>query len=110
VKSHEFGQHALALIGNGYSPLPIWPGEKKPGMRHADGSWGDMPKWNRWCTEGVSEHTVAAWLRMIGDGETGVGVACGRGLICIDIDLEEAVEPLLAILPPSPVQKREGRG
>jgi hypothetical protein len=47
---------------------------------------------------------------MIGDDQAGIGVRCGRGLICIDIDLEEAVEPLLAILPPSPVQKKGRKG
>ncbi len=53
---------------------------------------------------------VDAWLRMIGDSEVGIGVACGRGLICIDIDQEYLLDPVLAILPPSPVQKKGRKG
>jgi hypothetical protein len=48
---------------------------------------------------------------MWGDADdAGIGVALGRGLICIDIDLEEAVGALLAILPASPVQKKGRKG
>jgi hypothetical protein len=48
---------------------------------------------------------------MWGDAEdAGIGVALGRGLICIDIDQEFLIDPILAILPPSPVQKKGRKG
>lgn len=110
MNAAEFEEVALALIGRGYSPIPIMPGSKSPGWRNYDGSWDSMPKWNRWCREQPTEHTVAAWLRMIRDGETSIGVACGRGLVCIDIDQEYLLDPVLAILPPSQVQKKGRKG
>jgi hypothetical protein len=122
MNSAEFEQHALALVAQGYSPLVIAPRcqprpdgrrvpeGKAPGVR-SGGEWQLAHGWDKWCTEQVSEHTVRAWGRMIGTAsDAGIGVACGLGLICIDIDLEEAVEPLLAILPPSPVQKKGRKG
>jgi hypothetical protein len=48
---------------------------------------------------------------MIGTAEdAGIGVACGRGLICIDIDQEYLLDPVLAILLPSQVQKKGRKG
>lgn len=111
MNAAEFEEHALALIASGFSPLPIAPGEKYPGMRNPDGSWRTMPRWQKYCREQPTEHTVAAWLRMIGNaGVVGIGVACGMGLICIDIDQECLIDPILAILPPSPVQKKGRKG
>jgi hypothetical protein len=104
-----FAENALSLLARGFSPIPIMPGEKKPGVRLA-GGWQAMPGWQEWCRDQPSADKIASWLRMIGDDPAGVGVACGRGLICIDIDLEEAVAPLLEILPPSNVQKKGRKG
>ncbi|WP_439925264.1 bifunctional DNA primase/polymerase [Nitrobacter sp. JJSN] len=122
MRSAEFEEHALALVARGYNPLVIAPRcqprpdgrkvpeGKAPGVRFG-GEWRLAFGWEKWCTEQVSEHTVRAWARMISTAEdAGIGVALGRGLICIDIDLEEAVESLLAILPPSPVQKKGRKG
>lgn len=119
----EFEEHALALVARGFSPLPIAPKQppspdghrvpegKAPGERRPDGGWRFMLHWERWCAERVSEHRVRAWVRMIGDAEdAGIGVACGMGLICIDIDQECLIDPILAILPPSPVQKKGRKG
>ena len=47
---------------------------------------------------------------MIRDGETGVGVACGRGLVCIDIDQEYLLDPVLAILPAEPGAEERSQG
>lgn len=124
MDSTEFERLALAMIGRGFSPLPIAPDQrqsrdgrkvpegKAPGYRRPDGTWALMTGWQRWCGEQVPEAMVRAWVdRMLGNAaDAGIGVACGRSLICIDIDLEEAVAPLLAILPPSPVQKRGHKG
>lgn len=105
-----FAQVAPALVARGYSSLPIMPGSKAPGVRSITGSWSEMPRWTRWCKERPSQYTINGWLRMIRDDDCGVGVACGQGLICIDIDLEEAVDAILAILPPSNVQKKGRKG
>jgi hypothetical protein len=122
MRSAEFEGLALALVAQGYSPLVIAPRcqprpdgrrvpeGKAPGVRFG-GEWQLAHNWDKWCREQVSEHTARAWGRMIGTADdAGIGVALGRGLICIDIDLEEAVDPLLAILPPSPVQKKGRKG
>lgn len=105
-----FASTAPRLVARGHSPIPIMPGSKSPGVRNADGEWQPMPRWHRWCKEQPTEHTIAAWLRMIGGDNAGVGVACGMGLICIDIDFEECMAPLLAILPVSHVQKKGKKG
>ena len=66
-----------------------------------------MPKWQKWCRERPSHYLVATWAKW---PNAGVGVACGLGLICIDIDQEELMTPLLNILPPSNVQKKGRKG
>ena len=84
------------------------PGSKSPGERSPDGSWRSMSRWQKWCCEPVPVIRVEAWLRMLGAVEdAGVGVACGRGLICIDIDQEYLLDPVLAILP-DPRCRRKG--
>jgi hypothetical protein len=123
MNATEFEECALALVERGFSPLPIAPDQrpahedrrvpegKAPGLRNADGSWRFMLHWERWCYEQVSAHLVRAWGRMIRTAEdAGIGVACGRGLVCIDIDQEYLLDPVLAILPASPVQKKGRKG
>ncbi len=96
-----FAQTAPALIARGYSPLPILPGSKAPGTDSL------MRGWTRWCSETPPPNFIAGWSSY---PDCGVGVCLGQGLICIDIDQEEIVGPLLAILPPSPVQKKGRKG
>ena len=43
MNAAEFEEVALALIGRGYSPIPIMPGSKSPGWRNYDGSWDRCP-------------------------------------------------------------------
>lgn len=102
-----FAQTAPGLIQSGYSPLPLMPGEKKPGTYDSRDGWHLMKNWQKYCGYVPFPNVVAMWATW---PNAGVGVALGRGLICIDIDLEEAVAPLLAILPPSPVQKMGRKG
>lgn len=110
MNAAEFEHHALAMLANGYSPLPIAPGAKFPGYAAADGTPQKISGWQRWCSEQPSAHTVAAWLRMIGDRETGIGVACGRGLIVVDIDSDDCVDAVQAALPLASVIKRGRKG
>jgi hypothetical protein len=121
MNAAEFEECALALVAQGYSPLVIAPRcpprpdgrkvpeGKAPGVR-VGGEWQLAHGWDQWCYKQVSEHLARAWCRMIGTAEdAGIGVALGRGLICIDIDQEFLLDPILAILPASPIQKKEGR-
>ncbi len=95
-----------AIYGMGYNPIPIMPGDKKPGLMDGD-NWYLFKGWNQFCVSRPSEAQITQWARW---PMAGVGVACGQGLICIDIDLEDAVGPLLEILPLSNVQKKGRKG
>jgi hypothetical protein len=94
------------LYERGFNPIPIMPGDKKPGMMIGD-DWRLFKGWNEFCIDRPSQFQIDQWARW---PMSGVGVALGRGLICVDIDLEEAVEPLRAILPVTPVEKRGRKG
>ncbi|WP_316233392.1 bifunctional DNA primase/polymerase [Bradyrhizobium sp. SZCCHNPS2010] len=113
-----FSEIGVALWKRGYSPIPIMPhnapvrGRGKAPGHYVGGTagWVAMKEWDDFCIEQPSIHKVRAWSRMTDQFGGGVGVACGRGLICIDIDQEEIIEPLMAILPPSDVQKKGRKG
>lgn len=112
VQSHAndalspFAETGTTLIANGYSPLPIRPNGKAPG-EHSCGEWRGMLRWERFCDEPARPNFIAHWGRMPG---AGVGVALGRGLIAVDIDLDQAVDSVSATLPPSIVSKRGAKG
>lgn len=101
-----FAQLGPSLYARGYSPIPIMPASKVPGL-HVDGSWRLFKGWNIYCLEQPSQWHVNQWASW---PNAGIGVACGRGLICIDIDQEFLLDPIMAILPPSPVQKKGRKG
>ncbi|MGJ4942451.1 bifunctional DNA primase/polymerase [Bradyrhizobium sp. HKCCYLS1011] len=101
-----FAQVGPTLYGNGYSPIPIMPNNKVPGLMVGD-EWRMFKGWNEFCLERPSQFQINQWTKW---PDAGVGVACGRGLICIDIDQEEIIEPLMAILPVSYVQKKGRKG
>jgi hypothetical protein len=95
-----------ALYALGYNPIPITPGDKKPGVM-IDGEWRLFRGWNQYCVSRPSQFQIDQWAKY---PMAGVGAACGQGLICIDIDIEDAVGPLLEILPLSNVQKKGKKG
>lgn len=66
-----FGEAALRLLDNGYEPLPIRPGQKRPAPRQ----WTSLP---------IDEPQVEAWARQYPDH--GVGLRTGA-LVGVDIDL-----------------------
>ncbi|MHC2293869.1 bifunctional DNA primase/polymerase [Bradyrhizobium barranii] len=101
-----FTQAGPGLFENGYSPIPIMPNSKLPGT-YADDSWKAAKGWNDCCTTRPSQLQINYWSRW---PNAGVGVACGLGLICIDIDFEPAMDALLAMLPQSNVQKKGRKG
>jgi len=94
------------LAAKGYSALPIAPGDKVPGT-FTGGEWHMMRDWQRFCKAAPMPNLILGWSRMPG---AGVGIACGRGLVLVDIDLDEAVGPVMAALPPSIVGKKGAKG
>lgn len=96
-----FAQTAPSLVALGYSPLPIMLNSKTPGTD------SPMKNWQEWCRKAPPPNAIAGWSRY---ADCGVGVACGLGLICIDIDFEPAMDALLAMLPHSNVQKKGKKG
>jgi hypothetical protein len=109
MRADEFESAVRAMIDNGYSPLQIAHGEKFPGYI-TSGKPQPAKGWDRWCSEQPNEHVIASWVRGIGGGETGLGVACGRGLVCIDIDADACMNAVQNALPPAVVSKRAAKG
>lgn len=101
-----FAQSGLGLFENGYNPIPIMPNSKLPGQ-FSDDSWKAYKGWNNFCTTRPSQLQINYWAKW---PNAGVGVACGLGLICIDIDFEPAMDALLEMLPHSNVQKKGKKG
>jgi hypothetical protein len=97
------------LVAMGYSPMPIVPGDKMPGVYSA-GFWAKAGKWEGRCDTAAAPETIAMWASWPG---AGIAVACGyNGLCAIDIDSEDpaVIEAVESILPKSPVRKRGRRG
>lgn len=86
-----FAEVALKLLDQGYEPLPILPGQKRPAV-------------NGWTTVRIDEAQVENWCCEF--GHCGVGIRTGR-LVGIDIDLldvdlaHQATEIVKARLGPS---------
>ena len=101
-----FAVAGAALVARGYSALPIKPGDKAPGDFDS-GDWRLMRGWSTYCTSRPTAFYVDLWSKW---PDAGVGVACGSGLVLVDIDMEEVVKPLLAVLPPCMVAKKGAKG
>ncbi|MGV8986055.1 MAG: bifunctional DNA primase/polymerase [Cypionkella sp.] len=71
-----YAEVALKLLDQGYEPLPILPGQKRPAM-------------NGWTTVRIDEAQVEDWCREF--GHCGVGLRTGP-LVGVDIDILE-VDP-----------------
>lgn len=95
-----------ALVANGYSAIPISPADKMPG-NFVRGEWWPMKDWSRYCGTLPTAFQVKLWS---GWEETNVGVALGRGVLAFDIDREDLVAPIKAVLPPCVVAKRGRKG
>lgn len=85
----SFADAALALLENGYEPLPIRPGTKRPAPR-------------RWTTVNIGADLVGDWSERYGD--CGIGLRTGA-LVGVDIDL---LDPDLAHLMDRLVRLRLG--
>ena len=101
-----FAVAGAALVARGYSALPIMPGDKAPGDFES-GDWRLMRGWSAYCTSRPTDRYVDLWSKW---PNAGVGVACGGGLVMVDIDLDDAVEAVVMALPATPVSKRGAKG
>jgi hypothetical protein len=99
--SGPFTLLAAAYRQQGYAPIPIKPGSKKP----------LITDWPHWCDELPPPDLVAAWARRT--PAAGLALACGPASGLIALDLDDDVDGLHAriyeALGPSPVAKRGAR-
>lgn len=96
-----FAIAAPSMVRCGYSPLPIVRGGKAPGVHFP------MRGWQTYCDNVASPNVINCWSVVPG---VGVGVACGRGLVAVDIDRDDLIEPVLAGLPCAMVIKKGLKG
>ena len=99
------------LIDRGLCAVPAVPGTKVPGILVA-GRWVRMMDWaRRYADRLPSDREVEGWSS--GPDRPGVCLIMGRascGIVAIDIDVEEAVQPVTAALPYTPARKRGAKG
>jgi hypothetical protein len=89
------------LFDNGYSPLPIVAGTKRPACR----------RWSDACVEPLEPETRDRLARH--SGGCGIGVALGfKDVVAIDVDVEDRdiVTALQSVLRRTPVMKRGHKG
>lgn len=95
----DFRKFASTLKRNGFSPLPIMRGTKRPTLS----AWSDK------CAEPMNDLEVQAYSHAAG----GIAVACSYNrLIMPDIDTNNSgIQELIAgVLPKTPVRKRGKKG
>lgn len=73
------------LVDNGYSIIPIKPGDKAPGA-YSNGQWHNLKGWQQFCERQPTEDEIAAWSKW---PAAGIGFPCGN-IVGIDIDVEDA--------------------
>lgn len=98
-----FGVHAPLLLQNGYSPVPIEPGRKRP--------LGVIGDWNRLRDKPLTPEDIDRIAKS--HPTVGLGVIGGfGGLVPVDVDTDEEaiVAAIAAALPPPQVSKRGRRG
>jgi hypothetical protein len=115
-----FALSATTLIDMGYSPMPVgvagpedWnPSGKEPGRldanRDGDPEWYRLKGWNAFCKMQARPATVAYWSTW---PDAGVCVATGfNNLVAVDIDRDEMIADIVAVLPDAMVGKVGKRG
>ena len=105
-EASPYASAGAALIRQGYSAIPIVPGDKIPGSL-VGGDWRFHKGWNRYCSELPGSFQIGLWSKW---PRAGLGVALGRGLLAVDIDRDFLVDPIKAVLPPVVVAKRGRKG
>lgn len=104
METTPFAGVAPQLRANGYSPLPIKPGEKAPGWVIGT-AWILQSKWSSVeIDDAYIEEASTFW-------NAGLGVRTGdNDLVAVDLDTDEHLEELIAILPKTPVMKTGRKG
>lgn len=77
-----FQRYGETLLRNGYSPIPIKPGEKQPGQYQGD-SWSGLKNWSQFLAVPPSREIFATWSAWPG---AGVGLLTGD-IVAVDIDV-----------------------
>ena len=97
------------LVATGYSPVPIIPGEKRPGYRESSGKVRGARDWTKYCERAATNIEARIWA----ERSAGVGIACGYNcVIALDIDSDDpaVLAAIEGVVPRSPVRKRGRRG
>src|SRR4051812_3613885 len=109
-----YAQAGARLVDNGYSAMPIQPGEKVPGVYkivhgERDKCWRPANDWQRFGDRLPNDFELASWSTWPG---AGVGIAIDHALKVIDIDTDDAelTRAIMSVVPDSPVQKRGRKG
>ncbi len=105
-EASPYASVADTLVRNSFSAIPIKPAEKMPGA-YNKGEWYAMRDWSRFCGRLPTEFELRLWKTW---PDANVGLACGRGLLAFDIDRDDLVEPIKAVLPTVLVGKRGRKG
>jgi hypothetical protein len=106
-----YADHARDLIKNGFAPIPIKPGTKKPGFLRA-GVYIGLSNWQSRFNSGVpSDEVLAEWAA----GDTGIGILTGppsHGAVGVDIDTDDPaiVAAIVGVLPETFTGKRGTKG
>jgi hypothetical protein len=103
ARTNAFALYAPLLLRNGYSPVPIEPGAKRP--------LGVIGDWNRLRITPLTDNEIASLGKEYPN--VGLGVVGGyRGLVPIDIDSEDPdiQAAINTVLPNYLVAKRGRRG
>lgn len=108
--SNAFAKWAKQYIEAGYSPVPIMPGTKRPGIT-AHGEQRGIGRWQRMCDTPATEHELEYWSQeYVG---AGIGLALGfNNVVAIDIDVApgEIFDTLVELLPDSEWAKKGSKG
>ena len=107
----RYAETAARYIEGGYSPIPIMPGSKRPGLQYRGEDRG-LGRWQRFCDTPADARQIEAWS----DEHTvaGVGIALGgaNNVVAIDIDVAPGpvYDALVDILPTSEWAKEGSKG
>ena len=89
IYAQKYGDQALRLLDNGYEPIPIMPGSKRPAAK-------------RWTTVEIDLAQIERWSAEFAD--CGIGLRTGH-LVAIDIDI---LDPDIAWQAGQTVEQRLG--
>lgn len=97
-----FGAHAQRHYEAGLQVIPLYAREKRP----------IIADWSRFADKPVESSTAADWIVTQQQANMGLVLGQASGLIMIDIDTDEqkVFDAIIAVLPPSPWQRKGKKG